>query len=158
MNDSSPHVGLNAHLLSGAAGYRSAGIHGYIVELLRRLPSADAGIDYTAFVSQLSSSLLSGMRVRSTRWPTARPVARIVWEQLVQPCVAARERLDLLHGLAFVAPLMRPCPTVVTVHDLSFALFPEFFPRRKCNVPAPVHAHLVPPRGAHHCRLGKHAR
>jgi len=127
MTDSHPHVGLNAHLLSGAASYRSSGIHGYIVELLRRLPSADTGIDYTAFVSQLSSSLIGGMRVRPTRWPTARPVARIVWEQFVQPFAAVQERLDLLHGLAFVAPLMRPCPTVVTVHDLSFALFPEFF-------------------------------
>jgi glycosyltransferase involved in cell wall biosynthesis len=91
------------------------------------LPSADAGIHYTAFASPLSLSLISGMRVRPTRWPTARPIARIVWEQLVQPLVAARERLDLLHGLAFVAPLMRSCSTVVTVHDLSFALFPEFF-------------------------------
>ena len=25
-----PHIGLNAHLLSSQAGYRSAGIHGYI--------------------------------------------------------------------------------------------------------------------------------
>lgn len=127
MSDLRPHVGLNAHLLSGTASYRSAGIHGYIVELLRRLPAAEGGIRYTAFVSRSSSPLLGGMRVHATHWPTVRPVVRILWEQLVQPLAAARERLDLLHGLAFVAPLVRLCPTVVTVHDLSFALFPEFF-------------------------------
>ena len=43
------------------------------------------------------------------------------------PGLCARERLDLLHGLAFVSPLLCPCPTIITVHDLSFALFPEFF-------------------------------
>ena len=127
MNDSRPHIGLNAYLLSGAAGYRSAGIHGYITELLQRLPSADAGIRYTAFSGQSASSWVRTMPARSTRWPTERPVPRIVWEQVFLPGVCARERLDLLHGLAFVSPLLCPCPTVITVHDLSFALFPEFF-------------------------------
>jgi glycosyltransferase involved in cell wall biosynthesis len=127
MNDTHPHVGLDAHLLSGTASYRSAGIHGYIVELLRRLPQTDATIRYTAFASQASSRLVSGMKVRATRWPTTRPLVRILWEQLALPWAASSERLALLHGLAFVTPLMCPCPAVVTVHDLSFALFPEFF-------------------------------
>jgi len=33
----SPHIGINAHLLSGKAGYRSAGIHGYIAGTLTHL-------------------------------------------------------------------------------------------------------------------------
>jgi glycosyltransferase involved in cell wall biosynthesis len=41
--------------------------------------------------------------------------------------VARQAQLDLLHGLAFVSPLAQPCPTVVTVHDLSFVLFPDLF-------------------------------
>jgi glycosyltransferase involved in cell wall biosynthesis len=120
-------VGLNAQLLSGLASYRSAGIHGYIAELLAGLPSADGDLRYTAFASQSAAARIGGMSVRSTRLPTERPWARIVWEQMLQPMAAMRERLDLLHGLAFVSPLVQPCPTVVTVHDLSFALFPEFF-------------------------------
>jgi glycosyltransferase involved in cell wall biosynthesis len=127
MSDSRPHVGINAQLLSGAAGYRSAGIHGYSVELLRCLPSADERIRYTVFTVRTAASLVSGIPVRATRWPTSRPIARILWEQMLQPFAAGRERLDLLHGLAFVSPLVCPCPTVVTVHDLSFALFPELF-------------------------------
>jgi glycosyltransferase involved in cell wall biosynthesis len=127
MADSCPRVGLNAHLLSGAAGYRSAGIHRYIAELLRRLPSAGAGLHYTAFASQAAARHINDLPVRSTWLPTEQPWARIMWEQFFQPVVAAREQLDLLHGLAFVAPLASRCPTMVTVHDLSFALFPEFF-------------------------------
>jgi glycosyltransferase involved in cell wall biosynthesis len=127
MTDTRPHVGLDALLLSGAASYRSAGIHGYSAELMRRLPSADAGLRYTAFASQAACAHIDGMHARSTWLPTEQPWARIVWEQTFQPFVAASERLDLLHGLAFVSPLVGRCPTVVTVHDLSFALFPEFF-------------------------------
>ena len=127
MTDTRPHIGLNAQLLSGAAGYRSAGIHGYIVELLRWLPLADAGLHYMAFANRAAAALIGALPVRSTRWPTTRPGARIVWEQFVQPFAARQAGLELLHGLAFVSPLAQPCPTVVTVHDLSFALFPELF-------------------------------
>jgi glycosyltransferase involved in cell wall biosynthesis len=127
MTDTRPHVGLNAQLLSGAAGYRSAGIHGYMLELLRWLPVADVGLDYLAFTNRAAAALVGGVPVHATRCPTTRPGARIVWEQLVQPFAARQARLELLHGLAFVSPLAQPCPTVVTVHDLSFALFPDLF-------------------------------
>ncbi len=126
MIDTRPHIGLNAHLLSGTAGYRSAGIHGYIAELIKHLPSADAGLRYTAMTHPLAAKLIAGMPTRTSDLITERPWARIAWEQCFQPLIAARERFDLLHGLAFVSPLMGRCPTVVTVHDLSFALFPEW--------------------------------
>ena len=127
MTDTRPHVGLNAQLLSGSAGYRSAGIHGYIAQLLRWLPVADAGLRYTAFANRAAAALIGALPVRSTRWPTARPGVRLVWEQLFQPLAARQAGCDLLHGLAFVSPLAQPCPTVVTVHDLSFTLFPDLF-------------------------------
>jgi glycosyltransferase involved in cell wall biosynthesis len=50
---------------------------------------------------------------------------RILWEQTALPL--ASRSCDLLHGLAFVAPLFAPCPTVVTVYDLSFMRTPERF-------------------------------
>ena len=46
------HVGINAHLMSGEAGYRSAGIHGYIANLLAHLPDADPDIRYTVFTGE----------------------------------------------------------------------------------------------------------
>ncbi len=52
---------------------------------------------------------------------------RIAWEQLVQPWALHRARVDLLHALAFVAPLVTRVPTVTTIHDLSFIRFPERF-------------------------------
>jgi glycosyltransferase involved in cell wall biosynthesis len=67
------------------------------------------------------------MRVRRSRWRTATPYGRIAWEQLQAPITLRRERIDVLHGMAFVAPLLSPCPTVVTVLDLSFLRFPAAF-------------------------------
>lgn len=126
MNEYRPRVGLNAQLLSGQASYRSAGIHSYIAELLLGLGDIP-GWNYLAFVNRDAQPLVSNMPAQAAGWPTQRPLGRILWEQSALPVIARRERLDLVHGLAFIAPLACSCPTVVTVHDLSFALFPEFF-------------------------------
>jgi glycosyltransferase involved in cell wall biosynthesis len=121
------HVGINAHLLNLSAGYRGAGISGYIRNLLRHLPAAGPGMRLTAFVGDRAYGGEAGLEVRRSCWPTARPISRIVWEQVVQPWVLWRERVDLLHALAFVGPWATPCPVVVTVYDLSFLFYPETF-------------------------------
>jgi glycosyltransferase involved in cell wall biosynthesis len=46
-------------------------------------------------------------------------------EPLALPIELLPQRLDLLHCPDFVAPRLRPCPAVVTIHDLAFLRFPE---------------------------------
>jgi glycosyltransferase involved in cell wall biosynthesis len=121
------HVGVNAHLLSLDQSYRSAGIHWYIHNLLEHLPEADPGLDYTVFLRDRGYPERAGLRLRRSELPTHRPPVRFLWEQAVQPWAARRAGLDLLHCPAFVGPLMRTVPFVVTVHDLSFLFFPEGF-------------------------------
>lgn len=127
-------IGINAHLLSKQSGYRQAGIHHYIAQVLQHLP-ADNGLDYTVFTAstpqQGHTSELSHLRLVDSPWNTEHPLARIAWEQLVWPLAAVRRRLDLLHSMAFVAPILSPCPTVVTVYDLSFIQHPERFTRSR---------------------------
>ncbi len=41
----------------------------------------------------------------------------------------AKRHLDLFHGTNYWAPLRQPCPTVVTVHDLTVQLLPNTHPR-----------------------------
>lgn len=120
-------IGINAHLLSGEAGYRRAGIHHYISQLLRFLPPEN-GKRYTVHTRQPPLTGRPDMHFSSTRWPTERRWARILWEQLVWPYAAFRNRHDLLHSMAFVTPLLAPAPAVVTVYDLSFIHYPEQFP------------------------------
>jgi glycosyltransferase involved in cell wall biosynthesis len=47
------------------------------------------------------------------------------FEQLALPAELLVLRPDLLHCPDFVVPLRRPCPAVVTIHDLAFLHFPE---------------------------------
>ena len=118
------HIGLNAHLLSSQAGYRSAGIHGYIYNTLAHL-AAQAPPDwrFTALVGAASAASLPGIAVRRSRWDTQPPLRRIAWEQLVQPWQLGA--FDLYHALAFVAPVALPAPMVVTIYDLSFLHYPQ---------------------------------
>ena len=57
------------------------------------------------------------------------PGPELVWEQLVLPRILARERAALVHAPNCFLPLRRPCPGVVTVHDLAFEDQPEDFAR-----------------------------
>jgi glycosyltransferase involved in cell wall biosynthesis len=118
-------IGINAHLLSNQAGYRSAGIHGYIYNTLAALPSA-AGSDthLTAMVGQRNSTAIDGITLEQATLDTQSPLRRIIWEQAIQPFQL--NRFDLYHAMAFVAPILpyQP-PTVVTVYDLSFVHYPQ---------------------------------
>lgn len=122
-------VGLGAHLMSLEKGYRGAGATWYIHNILRHLPVEASGLSlrYTAFLHEPRFSPPAGMRVCRSSWSTSSPVRRIAWEQLAAPFALRRERIDVLHAMAFVAPLFSPCPTVITVLDLSFLRFPEAF-------------------------------
>jgi glycosyltransferase involved in cell wall biosynthesis len=123
------HIGINAHLLSGAAGYRRAGIHHYIAQTLQHLGGAASAHKYTVF-TQYDAPFLHQppFTAVSTHWPTTNPSARIAWEQTAWPAHLWRQQCELLHSMAFVTPLWAPCPAVITVYDLSFLHFPERFP------------------------------
>ncbi|MGH2536248.1 MAG: glycosyltransferase family 4 protein, partial [Candidatus Promineifilaceae bacterium] len=126
---SQPRIGINAHLLSAAAGYRRAGIHRYSAELINHLPAGPDEPAYTVFTNAPAELAgRPGIQTVAAPWPTAGPLGRILWEQLVWPPVAVAGRLDLLHSLSFATPLLRPCPAVATVYDLSFVLYPELYP------------------------------
>ncbi|MCS7284049.1 MAG: glycosyltransferase family 1 protein [Anaerolineae bacterium] len=118
------HVALNAQLLSGDPSYRSAGVHQYIYRLLLHLPHA--GCRVTAFVGP-SAGLPRAVCAIRTRWPTHRPLVRVLWEQFAQPLLLREVNADLVHGPVYVVPLGTSIPAVVTVHDLSFLRFPRFF-------------------------------
>ncbi|MBI3968035.1 MAG: glycosyltransferase family 4 protein, partial [Chloroflexi bacterium] len=126
-------VGLNAHLVSRAASYRNAGISRYQWNLLVHLRQQRAA-DYVVFVGERTRppELQSrpGWEIRRSALPTARPLARMLWEQVIQPIEARRARLDVMHALApFAVSLVGAIPTVVTVYDVSYLTLPEAHPR-----------------------------
>lgn len=121
------HIAVNAHLLSPVAGYRQAGISGYVEQLLRRMLSVKDGTRWTVYAAPRVTADRVGAPV-SVRWreavlPTSTPHARIFWEQFAAPGLLAINRPDLIFCPLNVVPLLAPCKTVVTVHDLAFLRF-----------------------------------
>ncbi len=121
------HVALNAHLLSGQDSYRSAGVHQYILHLLRHLGGVDDGVHVTALLGSEALEPATDLVLLRSHRDTSRPSARVLWEQLTQPRVLHRIEADLVHGPVFIGPLIAPCPIVTTIHDLSFIRFPRLF-------------------------------
>ncbi len=119
-------IGINAHLLAAEPGYRRAGIHQYIYQVLCHLPPQYEYVVFTQYRERLGGPTL---RAVPSRWPTQRRLVRILWEQAAWPLLAWQQRVDLLHSMAFVLPAMLPVPAVVTVYDLSFMYYPHSFPR-----------------------------
>lgn len=119
-------IALNAHLLSGEAGYRSAGIHGYIYQSLAHLPAAAPETDFTLFTGHgaVPDSFAKSC-IKRSRWDTARAPFRISWEQTALPLLLAKTAPDLLHGMAFSLPLFWRGLSTVTIYDLSFKAYPE---------------------------------
>lgn len=124
------HIAINAHLLSLSDSYRGAGIHRYIHALLEHLPRVSPH-RFTAYLGDLRAGdvMWPAINARLAPFPTSWPPARVLWEQLFQPLHLAWDQIDLLHGPAYALPLICPTRSVVTIHDLSFFLYPRAFNR-----------------------------
>jgi glycosyltransferase involved in cell wall biosynthesis len=64
----------------------------------------------------------------------------LLFEQLWLPILLLCKRIDVMHSLHYTHPLLSPCPRVVTIHDLTFLLFPELHTfARKLVMPFFIH-------------------
>jgi glycosyltransferase involved in cell wall biosynthesis len=60
----------------------------------------------------------------------ARALSGLAWSHGYFPHLLRKGKFDLLHSPAFVVPFGCPCPSVATIFDISFLIFPEHFERR----------------------------
>lgn len=58
-----------------------------------------------------------------------RAAGDILWTHARLPTLLWKRGVDLLHAPAFVAPIASPCPVVITVHDVTYLLYPSHFSR-----------------------------
>ena len=52
-------------------------------------------------------------------------LGRRFWWQVGLPRYIRRSRFKVFHGTNYSVPLLKSCPTVVTIHDLSLLLWPQ---------------------------------
>jgi glycosyltransferase involved in cell wall biosynthesis len=109
-------VGFDAHMV----GQRETGNETYALGLLRGLEEIGFAVDAYSL-----SPLQTLSHRRHKIWPR-NSLTRI---PVSTPILAVRDHLDLYHA-TYVLPPVLPCPAVVTVHDISFSLHPEWFPGR----------------------------
>jgi glycosyltransferase involved in cell wall biosynthesis len=111
---------FDAHQL----GRRQTGNETYVRELLRGLRGRD-DLELVAAVEagMLQTDVLAPP-VRLRRVPS-NGIARLAAMALI----ARQERADVVHAVYFLPPATGR-PTVLTVHDISFERYPEFFSRR----------------------------
>jgi glycosyltransferase involved in cell wall biosynthesis len=121
-------IALNAQLLSFAENYRSGGISRVIYHLLTEFGRDPRGNEYEVFVPEPPSTNGWGrLHFHASGRATAKPALRIAWEQTLFARELRKLAPDLVHGLAYALPVGWAGPSVVTIYDLSFLLFPRAF-------------------------------
>jgi glycosyltransferase involved in cell wall biosynthesis len=119
-------MGRHLHIAwdNSLAGRNRAGTGVYASELLRQLATApDLKVkvfDYPSRPGEHGGSLARGIQ----------NIKGLLWAHYYLPRLLGRGNFDLLHSPAFIVPIGCPCPSVVTVHDLTFVMFPQHFERR----------------------------
>ena len=59
------------------------------------------------------------------------PPTNLGWTLVGLPHLAAAARVHVLHAPAYTAPLFGTVPIVLTIHDVSYARHPEWYPYRR---------------------------
>lgn len=113
-------IAIDARELAG----RPTGVGRYLAEILREWADL-AGARTHEFVLCAPNAV----RVPDDLGASAvtMPGTGTVWEQFSLPRLVARANADVLFAPGYTGPLLTFVPTVVTVHDVSFAAHPEWF-------------------------------
>lgn len=112
-------IGIDARLNA----YRTGGISQYTRQLLTALAPIIAQDELVVLQHfQHLRPLVVAPNVR--REPLFTPPHHR-FEPYMFPLELRRLRLDLLHCPDFIAPRYRPCPAVITIHDLAFLRYPD---------------------------------
>jgi glycosyltransferase involved in cell wall biosynthesis len=109
-------------------GTRETGNETYVVQLASALAEI-GGYEYRLYTphpEKLPPELgeRPGLRVRA--FPNVPSFVRIPF---IYPRMAREDRLAILH-MTYIAPPVAPCPVVLTVHDVSYRIYPQFFSPR----------------------------
>jgi glycosyltransferase involved in cell wall biosynthesis len=115
-------IGIDARELCG----RPTGVGRYVRGLLDEWSSSERARRHE-FVLYAPEPV--AMTLDARRFPThiVAGASGTWWEQVSLPAVAGRDHLDVFFAPAYTAPLLPKTPTVVAIHDLSFAAHPEWF-------------------------------
>lgn len=104
------------------------GIRRYVAGLVRGLLALGEPIDVVALGGRNSSALPPGTGHVDE---PPHPPTNLGWTLVGIPRAARRAGVDVVHAPAYTAPFWSPVPTVLTIHDVSYELHPQWYPYRR---------------------------
>jgi glycosyltransferase involved in cell wall biosynthesis len=110
-------------------GRKRTGDETYLVGLMHGLGRLNAGPNFPVYVRDVESVAGPFRKHGCFDFRPVRPKSIWLRHPIGFPMALNRDKPDLLHVQYFVPPFA-PCPVVLTVHDISFAVHPEFFTAR----------------------------
>jgi glycosyltransferase involved in cell wall biosynthesis len=109
-----------------------SGVGTYTSNLMEKLSSRPAD----EIVPLAPSPLRLGTRHSTRRWSLR--LNKTLWMQMALPLHLARLGLDVCHFTNSVAPLWTPCPNVITIHDMTLWLYPQYHYRARLLAMRPI--------------------
>jgi len=117
-------IAIDALGIGPPGGGRSATLN-----LLQGLFRIDSENEYLVFLERKERVLAcAGKNVKCRVLPVTNRFAARLWAQMVFPLILRKERIDLIHHVKNLGAFFSPCPSVVTVYDMTTLLFPHIFP------------------------------
>lgn len=120
-------IGIDARLIF----YHKAGIGQYILRLTQALAQINRDDAFILFTSRKDTTphIEQANFKRQPLWtPSHHRFERIALSLELAPFA-----LDVLHSPDFIPPAWTRCPTVITMHDLAFLLYPRFLTRESAR-------------------------
>jgi glycosyltransferase involved in cell wall biosynthesis len=105
------------------------GIGTYIRNLIKHLPRVDQETEYFLLCFAQDEELVRSLNQHFTPVRVTSPNYS-VREHIGIPATLRRLRVQLFHSPHYVLPMLPPCRSVVTVHDVIHLLFPQYLPSR----------------------------
>ena len=108
--------------------YAQGGISQYTLNLIRALAATDQDNSYTIFQNSADQREIvsqDNFRRVSLRTPSHHPLEQYLLSLELLP----KSSVDVIHWTDFIPPFYNRHPSVITVHDLAFLLYPHFLTR-----------------------------
>ena len=123
-------IGIDATALPA----QPVGVGNYIIQFVKALAKMDIDYELIVFAQKSKRDLFDIPNDENLHWvivPDKSPMYRLIWEQTTFPKLVHRAEVDLLHSLHYTQPIRLGCPSIVTIHDMTFFLFPDLHTRSK---------------------------
>lgn len=109
---------------------RLSGVGTYTLQLLTHMAELEPQHEYLLLTHH--AARYADLPATKAFYDVRRPFPnRMLWMQCVLPMTLRSVQPDLCHYTNFIGPLLNPCPYLVTIHDMTLSLLPQYHPLRK---------------------------